>query len=480
MNFLKIIFLFGIFLCNSYAAGWADHALLVHMSWRVHWEEALERMEGDNALTQDQRTRVLERFAQGRGRTHGLDLNADLNQAAHPNVGTQIQNNNLPQNYLDNELVWQWSDVDMVEVLESGIIPMKPGYRHQARDRRWTAGWILNTMDIIRQQPITNHLFDEDQYGDINNNDLLKVRGLSGTFGQWGDQGFVEQFSGMIQSGQRLRGGNTTVNIISCFHGVWNKHLNTLYFLPKGKAPLRQNLFQVQSVRIRESTKVLNQGRVDELSQRWNNLAWGALFQQDDYAIIQVNNIAVEPPITGGRNNSLNDILRHRDLLLDAEVISLQGEDPEEDFNPNRILAFGKPLADFFAGLLPDEDSFCLVSDVSNGNAMILNNPNLVHPRRRLDRYEQLYNRDPPPDMYDNIHGPTPLNNKQAVSIPMAPGMSGGPVLQCQIEVGRIRCRLLGVAHGINLIQENDHISFKGLIARQQEIVIQDSCCVVS
>ena len=292
MNLFKIIFLFWVVISGSYSAGW-DHSALVQMSWRTHWLEALQKMEGPHELTEEQRNKVLERFSQGRGRTTDLDLITDLDQEGHPDLGIQIPNNNIDLNYLNNELVWQWTNVDMREVLESGIIPIKQEYRHHARDRRWTAGWILETMDIIRQQPITNTLFD---IGDVESNDLLKVRGLSGTFGEWDNGMFVEQFSGMIQPGQRIVGGSTVVNVISCFHGFWNKQLNSLFFLPKGEDPLRENLFQVRSIRVREHVGLLNQRHLNNLSGRWNSFEWGALFQQDDYAIMQVNNIAVERP----------------------------------------------------------------------------------------------------------------------------------------------------------------------------------------
>jgi hypothetical protein len=43
--------------------------------------------------------------------------------------------------------------------------------------------------------------------------------------------------------------------------------------------------------------------------------------------------------------------------------------------------------------------------------------------------------------------------------------MSGGPVFGCEIAAGHIHCRLLGVVHGSNLIEENGDLFFKGLIA---------------
>jgi len=481
MNLFKIIFLFGVIINSSYSAGW-DHNALVHMSWRAHWEEALERMEGSpsanicdhvsqciytaigrqNILTQNQRTRVLERAAQGRGRTVGLeDLIADLSQGGHPNVGAQIALS-LDQNFLNNQLIG-WDDNiprDMRAVLESGTIPMEESYHHQSRDRRWTAGWILEAMDIARQQPITQSLFNAP-YDNIANNDLFKARELSGTFGVLDNNGrFVEQFSGMIQPGQKILRSAITVNIISCLHGFWNQQLGDLYFLPKGSPAVSDNLFPVNIIQMGNVS--LNNSDLQTISNQWNQLEWGELFKKNDYVTVQVNNAAAAGP------NTLKDFLIAKKLLKNnGFIIDLTGNAiPDHDFYPNRIFAFGKPALrslQVSARRSGDNDGFCLVSDVSEGEAVILNNPRLVHPLRRLQT---------PTDQghYNPITHPvasefTILASKQAASMPMTPGMSGGPVLRCLVEDNQIRCRVLGVAHGINLIEVDGHVLFKGLIA---------------
>jgi hypothetical protein len=47
--------------------------------------------------------------------------------------------------------------------------------------------------------------------------------------------------------------------------------------------------------------------------------------------------------------------------------------------------------------------------------------------------------------------------------------MSGGPIVQCAIAADSIRCQLMGVVHGGNLIQGAYGVFFKGLIANRDQ-----------
>ena len=437
------------------------HTDLVYMSWRSNFLEQFRNMETHGVhegLTEAARNQVLERFA--RGENH---LSVNINPPHHSNVL-----NLFGDDYLDVSPLWP--HVDLREVVKSGIIPLQSPYRYHSRDRRWTAGWILDTMDIVRQQQLTNTLFAG--HGDLANNDLLKVLGLSGTFWSFDEASgaMVESFSGMIQPNQIAEGD--TIDIISCFHGVWNELLDHLYFLPKGMDHTQpENFFQVQAIQVGGIGDFLDQAGVDALSEEWNNNEWGDVFNQNDYAIIRINSHAEIG------ENILRNILHARNLLHGTNVIRLRGEQiPDDEFHPSRIFAFGKPGHGFIQRYSEDENDFCLVSDVFNGNAIttegLLINPLLIHPLRRVRNFQEAYSLNPAFNDEYVQPAPTLLVSKRAASIPLASGMSGGPVLKCEIGDAvhsHIYCRLLGVVHGSNLIQEAGRVHYKGLIAIRAE-----------
>ena len=444
MNFFKIICLFIIFIDYVCSADWrAVHDDLSQMSWRSHWLEAFRMMEsGRNSLEPNSQKKILEKFAKGLGKTATFrgDLEADIDTGR----GDPIIIRGGPIEDISDQLI---SIDPMGNLLNSGVISMNDGYPQNPRDRRWTAGWILDTMDIIRQQPFTSVLFDR---GDIGSNDLLKIRALSGTF--WHRKvtktriKFEELFSGVIEPGQNSEGD--TLNVISCFHGLWNKQFDQIYFLPLGEDPEPQNFYPIRTFQVGSETN-LGDSDVRRISQDWNHALWGDLFNKDDYVVIQISK-------TGLGGSVLNTFLENKGVLHGNHVMPLQGESTAIDhaFNPARIFAFGKPTG----FLQRDEADFCLVSDVTPTtqhaihehplNHVLSDNPLLVRPMR------------------DAGHTPetTPLLNKKAVSIPLAPGMSGGPILSCEIREHQILCARLGVMHGINLIQEGGGVFFKGLI----------------
>lgn len=466
MNFVKIIFLFLLFaqsfsqIADAAAPNWAHlHEDLIQMSWRSHLVAAFRRMDGAGALTEANRNQVLERVARGQDHT-GTDI--------APAHGTDVINL-MDDGYLDNELFWD--DTDLRGTVSTGIIPLVAGYQHHSRDRRWTAGWILDTMDIARQQPSTATLFEN--HSNLENNDLLKVRALSGTFWQWdGNLAHLHQahesFTGMIQPGQAAQADNAHVDIISCFHGVWGEQLNQLYFLPKGSDKTNPgNYFQVQSVQIGGAGHFLDQAGIDGLSATWNANTWGEVFNQNDYTIIRVSHVAADGA------NTLRNILETKDLLHENHVKRLRGSQiADDDFHPTRIFSFGKPGLPFLRDYTPDNNGFHLVSDIFNGNAVtggLAVDPPLIHPLRRISN--PAHADELAPAMNDAYvrPDPTPLTTKQAVSIPLTSAMSGGPILKCLINVApdpSIHCKLIGVVHGANLIGADDgNASFKGLIA---------------
>lgn len=476
MKIFKTIFLLSIFVSNSHSSNWMnDHAALVGMSWRSHWLEALNHMECQpkaGELTAAQRRTVFERFIKGRGRGEDI-LTADLDQAGNPEVGTQIAPDLSDMNYLDQDLFW--GNVSMIEVLELGFIGSP------FRDRRFAAGWTLDTIDILRQQPITNKLFDAEQYGDINHNDLLKVRGLSGTFWRWNGvapiQTAKEMFSGMIQPNQEILTGTgeRTVNILSCFHGLLDEDdIGNVYFLPAGRAPDAENFFRIMTVQRGEAGPLLAQAELDPLFEEYKRKDEAGEPYEDDFALIQVSNVAAV------EHNTLRSILVQRQLFNETHnrVINLQGEESDH-FEPDRIFVFGKPNHTFVqrAGGI---DGFCLVSDSFRGNANLdLKNridtriqTLLIQPLHKLNNLQEIYVENPPSGFTNIIPSPLrPLPEKfQAISIPLTHGMSGGPVLMCKIHDDEsaphsIKCRHVGVVNGGHLVQEDTHILYKGIIA---------------
>lgn len=151
----------------------------------------------------------------------------------------------------------------------------------------------------------------------------------------------------------------------------------------------------------------------------------------------------------------------------------LQGDQIKDDpFAPTRIFAYGRPGFPVPACYLQGDDNFCLTVDVFNGNAVdgdLLDNPPLIHPLRKIESFSHAFQQNPSINHTYVRPNPTPLTTKKASSIPLSAGMSGGPIFKCEVKEGErpsIRCSLIGVVHGSNLIGSNDiEVSYKGLIA---------------
>ncbi|MBY0462762.1 MAG: hypothetical protein K2Q34_06245 [Alphaproteobacteria bacterium] len=469
MNFLKVILLFIFIIANSYSATWeATQAELIRISGQKNWLEALLKMECDathkaDELTAAQRRKVFERFVNGRGRGAGT-LVEDLSHASHPNIGVAI--GDPLENYLNFNFVWD--DVDVVDVLEAGFIG------GIFRDRRFAAGWLFNTIDIIRQQPYTNSLLTEPQYSNMATNDLLKVQKLSGTFWCWKGGSLEEaeeMFSGIIQPGQEI--SSDTVNIISCFHGLMEAGpINHLYFLPNGEAPIAENFFRIQDVQVGVEGHPLDQASITQLSDQYKHKEEIGEFMDNDYTIIRVSNNAA----AGG--NTIQNILQPNHLFnpSDNHVINLQGEIEAAHVHFDRIFAFGKPRSIILqdAGL----DGFCLVSDVFNGNIVhdlrdrhdhgVLSQ--IIPPLRKINHSNQIFERNPTTSLYHSSIGHVNLPETfQTIPIPFADGMSGGPVLMCKVNHTdtdhSIKCRHIGVVQGGGLFREGSQLLYKSVIA---------------
>ncbi|MBY0281763.1 MAG: hypothetical protein K2W94_06350 [Alphaproteobacteria bacterium] len=472
MNFFKVIFLFIFFTITSYSATtWeATHAELVRINWQENWLEAVLKMECDAAhkadeLTAIQRRKVLERFVNGRGRGTGA-LVADLAHASHPNIGAAI--GDPLENYLNFHFIWK--DIDAVGVLESGYIGSGP-----FRDRRFAAGWLFDGVDIIRQQPYTNLLLTEAQYGDISSNDLLKVQKLSGTFWYWEDGKDVddaeEMFSGIIQPGQEI--SSDTANVISCFHGLMEAGpINELYFLPNGEAPVAENFFKIQDVQVGMEPHPLDAARITQLYIKYKNKEEIEEFKDNDYAIIRVSNNAVSG------ENRIQDILQRNHLFHagDNHVANLQGEIEAEHVHFDRIFAFGKPKSPILQKA--SSDGFCLVSDVFNGNIVQYLKDHhdngvvtqIMPPFREVSNPDQIFARNPTTSLHHIAGEPENVPETfQTIPIPFANGMSGGPVLMCKVDThaghATIKCRHIGVIQGGGLFKEGSHLLYKSVIA---------------
>ncbi|MBY0462287.1 MAG: hypothetical protein K2Q34_03805 [Alphaproteobacteria bacterium] len=427
--------------------------------------DELAKMEG-NELTKDQRIEILRNYFSGFGTKTRQQIGLDLNTKDY-----------LHFDHFVNK--WQGAvnlhEVDMGEILESGIIPMPLEYKHNSRDRRWTAGWLFDTIEVVRQQGYTKLLF-EGSYHDINNNDLLKVRELSGTFWRWDGNprnigSAIELFSGMIQPSQKITDNphdlKATVRIISSFNGLWNEDFDQIYFLPKGETPTVGNFFKVMSVKVGDG-RFLTQDEANSLSEKWNEEEWGELFQEEDFAIIKVRNLAADG------TNTLRKFLQDNNLLNGHQVVSLQG-DFDGDFEPNRIFAFGKPSSNLKMDSF-DENGFCLVSDTGDaetveklGDRLENQTPfHLIEPLRKLKDSSKIYDQksktDPVAPKITALKG-----NIQSAPIPFATGMNGGPVLVCKASGSapfQIKCKFIGVVRGGGLIQDaSDKVSYKGLVS---------------
>ncbi|MBY0281868.1 MAG: hypothetical protein K2W94_06880 [Alphaproteobacteria bacterium] len=476
MNLLKVIFLF-ILVNYSFCAIAAEpaplnaaerHADLAAMSWHHHFLQQLRHMEtvGEGQFTPIERREILKKFARGH-------LNNDT-PIPTPN-GSEVRNL-FDEGYLENQIM----GINLINFAESGLMPKFPlvGEGRPLRDRRLNAGLVLTLMDIVRQQPLTTPLFEG--HGGLENNDLLKVKELSGTFWRWdGNPDHIdaarELFSGMIKPNQPA--GGATFDVISCFHGIRRQELNQLYFLPKGADRENpSNFFQVQTVQVGGIGAFLDQGGINPLYTEWNTSEWRDIFTKSDYTIIRISNHSiVMPDAAAGAGRTLRGILNERGLIDAAHnrVKNLRGAGIEP-FNPTRVFAFGKPGSDYVqAPAELDPDGFCLVSDVEEDNAVTLpqNSFRLVHPLRRVvadtaNTYDAATeNIDPAPE---NV----PILNKIATSIPLTHGMSGGPVLRCAISeegAGHIHCQFLGSVSFGGIIEHNEELFFKGSIAFSEE-----------
>lgn len=276
------------------------------------------------------------------------------------------------------------------------------------------------------------------------NSDLAKINALSGTFWKWdGTSPPEEMFSGMIMSGQNL---GDTLDVVTCFHGFWRENLHQIYFLPRGMRPKIENFFQVAGIKIGKDNTILDQVAVDALSARWNQDDWGTVFNENDYVVAKISNQSAD-----GRKN-LSDILNSKHMIDSGRLLDFLGN-TLSGFGSPFVLAFGRPADSFIQKKIPEElNEFCLSV---NDEPFSLAVASLVHPyRRSLDQAGALLSK---------------LDSKIAVSMPLAPGMSGGPILLCEKSArtnNQIYCRLIGTVHGSNLVTyQGAEFSFKGLIA---------------
>jgi hypothetical protein len=423
-NFLIII----IFAQKFYASdNWAAaHVTLIDASWRKFFLEALRKMESP-ASTPEERVDVFKQYTSGRwaGLPTGIAV-TDLTS------------------YLDHK---PFNLAKVLELVEAGFIPVPNEKFKHYKDRRFTAGWQLDTINLIRQQEKTAALLTEAS--DVKTSDLAKINALSGTFWMRNERGqFRESFSGMILPGQFL---GDTIDVVTCFHGLWHNKLDQIYFLPKGMRPKTENFFQVVDVRVGQDNSFMDQDAVDLLSARWNQDDWGTVFNQNDYVVAKISNQSAD-------GKALSDILNAKHIVSSGRVLDLLGNTLPA-FGSPFVIAFGKPGDSFIRGNTHSVlDGFCLAV---NDEPFKLEITSLVHPVRR--------------DLVQADSGLTAatlfskLDSKIAVSIPLAPGMSGGPVFLCEKNARtnhQVYCRLIGTVHGSNLVTyQGAEISFKGLIA---------------
>ncbi len=295
---------------------------------------------------------------------------------------------------------------------------------------------VLNVIDAWRSFEILQFLLSEEN---LRNNDLRKIRSLSGVFKTRNGHAI---FSGMIKPGQVLANAGLlgTFIVISCFHGL--RHFlndnSILWFQPYGPyLNNRENEFRVVSFRHMEAEVNLEElNLADNIVPPWAN------FNEDlDYVEFRVRQRKANSISIGGIRNIVSHFLTPNGLINQNTVVNLRGMVNTNVYTS--MFAFGSPSYND----LKKEEGFLLVSNIISYNN---------HGAYKNDPYRAFdVNRNQDPDCI------------LAVNMPLFEGMSGGPVVECEFTNNSINCILLGIVSGGGLKRASQRgpLGFKGKIA---------------
>lgn len=334
--------------------------------------------------------------------------------------------------------------------------------------RKWMRE--LNLREIYRFKELitaTPNLIDNNNYA---TDDLVKARSLSGIFWEvdttlMNPLNAEPAFSGMLVPGQSLTSNN--YQIYTCLHGFNSGNANNniaYYFVPYGvevsSNPDSANYvtrkgFRVTHVRhfradiagtnLDINNAFFNIGSVEMSAQN--------LYSNKDFAVA-----TIEGQTTVGAT-SLRDVLagRHGLPFITGTTVAL----PNLDNNGIGLPAIGSGTLDANERLFvigrASYPTAALDCDIAVSTSLANETP--------TNEPKRSFGDDP------NIKVPPNIGYEISASLPSFPGLSGGPVLRCQLDptaMGNKRCKIIGTNWGAERVfnDNNELTGFKNVINR--------------
>ena len=304
---------------------------------------------------------------------------------------------------------------------------------------------LLRFRDVFIRHPDLIH----DQ--NFENDDVVRARSLSGIFcrKEEGDDSYTELFSGMLVPGQSYIGKKDqgTYKVHTCMHGFvaeWHagQPINEFYFIPYGLPPSDKYAFQVVSVY--QNHQVVSQDTINNMHDD-HKVTVGNIYNQKDYACVHIHPLSVNEQ-TLKAVMSENEVQGFHALQYAQKLPSLIGFKgvsrlDNEDF---KLFIIGRPT-----------DATARWG--KNGFAISTN----------LTSYQPIARKPTQNDPHVEEPKTAAIPGEYTLDAPMAPGMSGGPVLECWSGDNQMRrrCRIKGVVWGNERIfnKENKLIDLKSI-----------------
>lgn len=318
----------------------------------------------------------------------------------------------------------------------TNFVPQSYNFDYKITDNARTWQRKLSLRELFRFKNIFNINTNLINDHNFQNDDLIKIRSLCGTFcskDSYGDYNPI--FTGMLVPNQTYKTlNNETYDVHTCLHGFFKEQINNIYFIPYGLPIDDEYAFQVKNINIDDNGALINfsQNDLDQYS-----LSDNTPYQTEDYCLVKIN-------AHSENNKTLKEVMARNGIPNfptqhnDQNLPNIQGFSGNFDLSNNnkfnKIFVIGRAS-------LPEvafKNDFVVVTNLTPSSY----NDNSIKKRSHIN--------DPDSNANPTHLGPL-LPGEFTFDYPTYPGMSGAPVLGCKLTNGNPvirRCRIFGVNWG--------------------------------
>lgn len=363
--------------------------------------------------------------------THPVALNTIINNYRDGNANAWPANY-FPKSYNNAYVINSVQPVanEIVNGMDAGRIPTL--LNENRWDRRWTAGRAMANYEILRQKDILWNIFN---MGDVDSNDLIKMRHLTGQFVIEDPVGIftISGCTAFLIPGQSVKNTQTEVFIGSISHCFIGENFDNMRFVPYGLATdVGTNAFHITKITKRDGTTINNNSQLAAYIDTMRG-TYAQGYVADDYLKISISTTAVG----GGR---IETILSP-DIINGTNLKSLQENEIDEVTDSLSLFAFGTP-----ANVFQQSNGFTLVMDVKGEDKY--SPPTLIEPIYLVQpTYSNSAN-----TLLNTDTGPVHLTDKVATTLATSGGFSGCPILKCGLETNNVKCIILGANESSQLV----------------------------